>query len=74
MRLLNRQGVAGHGVFAPHADSIAVIKSDLKRAISLQRPNRAQGICPRTYKRVLRRLVEHGASAQDRHGCDCENN
>jgi len=74
VRLLDRHCVACHGIFAPDADSIAVIKRHLESAVGLDRPHRAERVRPSAYQRGLSALLEHCAAAKQRDRRDCENN
>src|SRR5205823_12865020 len=53
--------VSGHRVFAPNVRSIAIIKSNLERAISFERPYCAERICPSADDRRLSALLKHCA-------------
>ena len=46
-RLLNRNRIARHRIFAPDIDLARFIKSNLEGTVGFDRPNRAERVCPR---------------------------
>ena len=71
---VERDLIALHRVGSPSIPSSMMLQINIECAVGLDRPNRAEGICPSPDQRGLSGLFEHGASPKQRDGRDSENN
>jgi len=65
---LERDLIALHSVGSPSITSSMMLQINIECAVGLDRPNRAEGICPSPDECGLSTLLEHGASGKQREG------